>query len=459
MRAINNLFQKKNVFLQKSMLMPTPIERRIWIMKTVHREKKITMAELNRLYSIEFDGEERIPPSTFKRDIFEIGRSFNIYIEGVRQRQSSYYYMVNPHDFDNGSLGRMMVDKIQETIQISSALRDSEELGNTNFGDRIQLEKNPSGELHLSNVIKSIKDNIVIRFIYQGFWDADEEYVLLRPYFVKMAQRRWYVIGLRDDTGNMVSFCLDRIGQLALTPDHFTIPKDFDFKAYFKHSFGALIEKDIDVETVRIKVWGEQVKYLRSLPIHPSQKEIKEEAGYSVFQFHLRPTYDFKMEILSHGSSWEVLQPKWFRQDVASGFRMGYRLYYVDGRENKSEECQQMRELLRSWIPHISNYANGNSVVFIEDINNAREPQLMLQVKDVFSVIIGYNDMDKLYYGIRYEKGAETKVIGQCFDSASIKDILPLHSDGWYGWQKVNPENGIQEVTKLLVLLKSYYNI
>ena len=430
--------------------MPTPIERRIWIMKTVHREKKITMAELNRLYSLDFEGEEKIPPSTFKRDLFEIGRSFNIFIEGVRQRQSSYYYMVNPHDFDEGTLERMMVDKIQETVQISSALRDSEELGKTNFSDRIQLEKNPSGEIHLSTIIKSIRDNIVIRFVYQGFWNTEEEYVSLKPYFVKMAQRRWYVIGLRDDTGEMENFCLDRILQLALTTDRFTIPKNFNFRDYFKHSFGALIEKGIDVEVVKIKVWGEQVKYLRSLPIHESQKEIREEKDYSVFQFHLRPTYDFKMEILSHGSSWEVIQPKWFRQDVASGFRMGYRLYYVDGRENKSEECKKMRDLLLSWTPVISKYANGDTVIFVENINNPREPQMSLQVKDQYSVIVGYNDMDKLYLGVKYENDTNAKEVKHSLDTMRINIMLPLRTDGWYGWQKMTNDNGLNLIISIL---------
>ncbi len=430
--------------------MPTPIERRILIMKTVHREKKITMAELNTLYSLDFEGEEKIPPSTFKRDLFEIGRSFNIFIEGVRQRQSSYYYMVNPHDFDEGTLERMMVDKIQETVQISSALRDSEELGKTNFGDRIQLEKNPSGEIHLSTIIKSIRDNIVIRFVYQGFWNTEEEYVSLKPYFVKMAQRRWYVIGLRDDTGEMENFCLDRILQLALTTDRFTIPKNFNFRDYFKHSFGALIEKGIDVEVVKIKVWGEQVKYLRSLPIHESQKEIREEKDYSVFQFHLRPTYDFKMEILSHGSSWEVIQPKWFRQDVASGFRMGYRLYYVDARENKSEECKKMRDLLLSWTPVISKYANGDTVIFVENINNPREPQMSLQVKDQYSVIVGYNDMDKLYLGVKYENDTNAKEVKHSLDTMRINIMLPLRTDGWYGWQKMTNDNGLNLIISIL---------
>ena len=312
--------------------MPSPMERRIWIMKIVHERKKITMAELNYEFSKAFDGEERIPPTTFKRDLFEIGHAFNVFIEGVRQRQDSYYYMVNPHDFDEGSITRMMVDRISETIQINAIVQKSKELGNFDFGDRIQMEAYPSGDKYLSKVLNAIKDSKVVRFVDQEFWSDEKEYLLLKPYFVKMALRRWYVIGMRADTEEMADFCLDRIMQLAETTDHFKFPDNFDVKSYFRYSYGVLMEKGIDVEDVLIKVWEEQVSYLRSLPIHHTQEEIETTPAYSVFKFRIRPTYDFKMEVLSHGSSWEVLEPAWFREDVASGFEMAYRLYFVDNK-------------------------------------------------------------------------------------------------------------------------------
>ena len=418
--------------------MPSPIERRIWIMKIVHERKRITMAELNEEFSRAFDDEHRIPPTTFKRDLFEIGRSFNIYIEGVKQRQDSYYYMVNPDDFDEGSITRLLVDRISDTLQVNAVIRKGKELGSVDFGERIQLEAYPSGEKHLSSVLNAIKDNAVIRFSYQGFWDDEDEYVLLQPYFVKMALRRWYVVGLRTDTNEMDGFCLDRIQQLAQTTERFTFPSDFDVKKYFQYSYGALIEKDIHVEIVKIKVWEEQVKYLRSLPIHHSQKEIETASNYSIFQFKIRPTYDFKMEILSHGSSWEVLSPAWFRKDVASSFRMGYRLYYIDGRENKSEECKQIREMMTTWKNDLNQYSQVKSVELIDDISNPREPQIALAVNQQYNIVIGYNDLDKLYYGIRIDDRASYKELSYNFDLRGLRDKLELKSNGWYGWHKTN---------------------
>ena len=39
-------------------------------------------------------------------------------------------------------------------------------------------------------------------------------------------------------------------------------------------------------------------------------------AEYSVFEYRLAPTYDFRMELLSHGADVEILQPAWFREEV-----------------------------------------------------------------------------------------------------------------------------------------------
>ncbi len=42
----------------------------------------------------------------------------------------------------------------------------------------------------------------------------------------------------------------------------------------------------------------------------------------------------------------------------------------------------------QSWIPTIKNYSNEDSIVFIEDINNPREPQIAIEVNNMFSVIM-----------------------------------------------------------------------
>lgn len=53
--------------------------------------------------------------------------------------------------------------------------------------------------------------------------------------------------------------------------------------------------------------------YLRSLPLHPTQKEIFTCKDYADFELTLRPTYDFIMELLSFGAMIEVMEPQSLR--------------------------------------------------------------------------------------------------------------------------------------------------
>lgn len=59
--------------------------------------------------------------------------------------------------------------------------------------------------------------------------------------------------------------------------------------------------------------------FSRSMPIfrHHSQKEIERNREYSIFEYLIRPTYDFRQEILSHGAEMEVLSPKWLREQIS----------------------------------------------------------------------------------------------------------------------------------------------
>jgi len=49
--------------------------------------------------------------------------------------------------------------------------------------------------------------------------------------------------------------------------------------------------------------------YLRTLPLHHSQREIASTEHYADFSFDIRPTADFLGQLLSYGDGIEVLSP------------------------------------------------------------------------------------------------------------------------------------------------------
>ena len=50
----------------------------------------------------------------------------------------------------------------------------------------------------------------------------------------------------------------------------------------------------------------------------PKQKEVEKSEDYSIFEFRLRPTFDFQQELLWNGDALEVLEPLWLRKEIAS---------------------------------------------------------------------------------------------------------------------------------------------
>ena len=58
-----------------------------------------------------------------------------------------------------------------------------------------------------------------------------------------------------------------------------------------------------------------QAQYLKSLPIHPSQK-YKENKGKCYFELFVHPTNEFIMEVFKYNNTLEVKEPKWLRIEI-----------------------------------------------------------------------------------------------------------------------------------------------
>ena len=69
-------------------------------------------------------------------------------------------------------------------------------------------------------------------------------------------------------------------------------------------------------ERVIIKVGCEQGMYIKTLPLHHSQKLIHQDDDYMTFELYLKPCYDFVQELLSCGSELEVISPQSLREEV-----------------------------------------------------------------------------------------------------------------------------------------------
>ena len=85
--------------------------------------------------------------------------------------------------------------------------------------------------------------------------------------------------------------------------------------------------RDYKPERIVLKVEAYQVNYFNSLPLHPSQRLIESNDEYSVYEYWLAPTLDFRQEVLRHGPTVEVLEPETFREEVKDDIQEMMKLY------------------------------------------------------------------------------------------------------------------------------------
>lgn len=67
---------------------------------------------------------------------------------------------------------------------------------------------------------------------------------------------------------------------------------------------------------IKIKVYGNQVDYIKSKSIQESQEEIEMSDGWSIFNYWLRPSYNFYQALLWHREKLEVLEPECVRNEI-----------------------------------------------------------------------------------------------------------------------------------------------
>ena len=292
-------------------------DKYIWLVDTIYRAGKITFEEINErwLRSRLSEGED-IPLRTFHNWRIAIEQVFDININ-CNRKGGYYYYIENADDMQKGGIRNWLLN----TFAVNNLINESHHLKR-----RILFEEIPSGRKYLTSVIEAMRDGLEIELYYQSYWYEEPSTYTLQPYCIKVFKQRWYVIGFCKERNNIRTFSLDRIQQLTTLDTKFVYPKDFDPEAYFADYFGIMIENK-KLETIRIKVYGMHVQYIRALPLHRSQCEIETTVDYSIFEYRMKPTLDFRQELLSRGADVEVLAPLTFREEMIQSVEKMSSLY------------------------------------------------------------------------------------------------------------------------------------
>ena len=277
----------------------------------------MTLGEISDLWrqQEESDGQE-LSRTTFNRHRDSILDIFGVIIECDR-KDGYRYYIENEEVLKENSIQNWMFS----TLSVSNILD-----GNVGLQDRILLESIPSGDDKLRQIIDAMRENRRIKIQYHKYTSSESKSYILEPYCLKLYNRRWYMLVRKADapaaneddekTGDLFIFSLDRIETFEMLQTKYTIDKNFDAEAYFNDCFGIMVVGNLKTERIVLRTYGLEPYYLRDLPIHHSQKEIKKTEEYTDYELKLRPAEDFIEHLLSLSTWVKVMEPAWLAKEV-----------------------------------------------------------------------------------------------------------------------------------------------
>lgn len=91
--------------------------------------------------------------------------------------------------------------------------------------------------------------------------------------------------------------------------------------------YNGLFEVQYTLSDFSIEPQLQNIGYFRTLPLHASQRELASIEEYADFEYNLRPTFDFKQELLAQGDEVEVLEPAEFRKEMKDIVRQMVKRY------------------------------------------------------------------------------------------------------------------------------------
>ena len=293
-----------------------------WLIETIRRAGKISHKDLSEKWQRHKELSDCRPlhRATFNRWREAIYDQFSIMIEC--QKTGGYlYFIANTQDIDEDKLRKWMLD----SYAVGNVIGE-----NLSLKDRILVDEIPSGRDHLTTIVEAMKDNHIATITYHPFKRSHGYTFPIEPYCVKLFENRWYVLAHNLRYDDIRLYGLDRIENIEVTGDTFKLPKDFNAERYFSTAYGIVVGTGEKPEKIIIRANEDHKHYLKSLPLHHSQRLIEDVGEYADFELILAPTYDFVMKLLQVGSMIEVIEPAHLRRTMKGWISDMYQLYKND---------------------------------------------------------------------------------------------------------------------------------
>ena len=186
----------------------------------------------------------------------------------------------------------------------------------------IQFDSNPyfEGRNLIGSLFTAISNKQVLALKYHTFKDPQVREVVVYPYLLKEYNNRWFlIVGVED--GTILNFALDRIDDFKPMPHIDYIEPDEDLESRFDDIVGVTLFKDKPTEDILLWVNEEGYQYVKTKPLHGSQRDVKGEEDKAVrerypalqggrfFRLQCILNYEIEQLLMSKMNQLVVLEP------------------------------------------------------------------------------------------------------------------------------------------------------
>ena len=274
------------------------LRRFILIISKIERYDHPSLEEIKE--SLQIKGL-KVSTRTLERSIETLRDEFDVDIQYNKQKNGYKINKENSIGFSDflGFLKHSYTSKY--TVE---TLREGKEaLKYIHFDTYSQIQ----GVQYIKAIHESIKNSQVVEITYKV---QEEHKVYIQkvcPEFLKEHANRWYLIGHKYNTEDLVTYPLDNISKLTRSTLGFA-RKFGDAEETFNDVIGINIthKKPIDIVLSFSPFCARDVL---NMPLHHSQKILENNKDEFKISIHVRPNFDLKQKIISYGSRVTVIKP------------------------------------------------------------------------------------------------------------------------------------------------------
>lgn len=280
---------------------------------------------------LDFEGYEKVTAlNTIRNDIKYLGANYpDIIIESHRNGR----FITYSYQDKNSSIYKLQLtdEELAQLSQCVAVLSHFEGLPQMDwlesFIERFKLSINiePDGKRVVgfdecpylrgrelfSTLLSAICEKQVLKIGYKSFANDTIKSLTISPYYIKEFNKRWYLLGGANGYDTPSTLAFDRIESITPMPElKYCENTQFDFNdEYFADIVGITKYSNCEIEKVVLRVANASYPYIKTKPIHGSQKVISKDDEFTMIQLELIPNYELEQIILYYAEAITVISP------------------------------------------------------------------------------------------------------------------------------------------------------